>query len=263
MTTKTKERGLIVSDWEANAIREGRKTQRRQVAKLETDEAVFGWGCIGGQGFGFVVGPVTSRDDTRILRHPFGELGDRLWLREAWKPYACGDESAASMHIEYRADANDSRDNGRCITFEPDEFFDVVEKYINPTLTTEIEVLNEEHVINDGCEPVEERRTFIDPDKNPWRPSISMPRWAARTVVELVSVRVERLEDISEKDARAEGALAIWIDPETMDNLIPGHYSHREGFYDVWNNPNAKKGNPWKANPWVWVPEFKVIEGAA
>jgi hypothetical protein len=80
-----------------------------------------------------------------------------------------------------------------------------------------------------------------------WRPSIFMPRWASRLLLENVAVRVERLQDISDADILAEGF------PEDPP-------SYAEGFAAKWNEINPKY--PWESNPWVWVVEFKRIEAS-
>ena len=81
-----------------------------------------------------------------------------------------------------------------------------------------------------------------------WKPSIHMPRAAARLFLEVKSVRVERLQDISEKDAEAEGVgkLPSWAECGTF----------RRGYEALWNKLNAKRGYSWESNPWVWVYEF-------
>ncbi len=76
-----------------------------------------------------------------------------------------------------------------------------------------------------------------------WTPSIHMPRWACRLVLPLVSVRVERVQGITEEDAKAEG-----VEP------IKGSY--REGFREVWESIYGS----WDSNPWIWVAEWKEIE---
>lgn len=76
-----------------------------------------------------------------------------------------------------------------------------------------------------------------------WRPSIHMPRWASRITLEIVNVRVERLQDIRVDDARAEGVTAKW----------PVH-----GFRNLWQSINGF--GSWDANPWVWVVEFRNME---
>lgn len=85
-------------------------------------------------------------------------------------------------------------------------------------------------------------------DSKPWKPSIYMPRDAARIFLKVTSVRVERLQDISEEDAKAEGV-----------TLKFGH-TYREAFEELWESINGKK-HPWKSNPWVWVYEFERCEG--
>jgi hypothetical protein len=86
-----------------------------------------------------------------------------------------------------------------------------------------------------------------------------MPRWASRLTLEVTGVRVERLEDISETDAIAEGMDTI--------RFTPGDYSHptydlnksiaQNNFSSLWDSLYAKRGFGWDANPWVWVIEFK------
>lgn len=93
-----------------------------------------------------------------------------------------------------------------------------------------------------------------------WRPSIFMPRWASRLLDEIVSVRVERLQDISEADAKAEGA-AWRISP---GGDLAGAFEHanapigyRNHYREVWEGING--AGSWKANPWVWAVETKPI----
>jgi hypothetical protein len=80
------------------------------------------------------------------------------------------------------------------------------------------------------------------------RPSIFMPRWACRLVLELTDVRVERIRDISVADCRAEGA-----EGGDSTNEIGWRYS----FGSTWNALNEKRGFGWDVNPWVWVLSFR------
>ena len=86
-----------------------------------------------------------------------------------------------------------------------------------------------------------------------WKPSIHMPRAASRITLKITGVRVERLQDISEADAAAEGVAA----KVTNDCS----YSAREAFVALWESING--GGSWDANPWVWCVEFKRLEQAA
>ena len=84
-----------------------------------------------------------------------------------------------------------------------------------------------------------------------WRSSRFMPKWVARTWLEVVSVRPERLQDITEEDAIREGFKITGSDGRSH-----GH-QWNEIFRPVWDSINAKRGYPWVSNPWVWRIEFK------
>lgn len=88
-----------------------------------------------------------------------------------------------------------------------------------------------------------------------WRPSIFMPRWACRLVLEVVSVRVERLQGISESDATAEGV-------EMITSIDHGATDPRAAYKTLWDSLNAKRGHGWATNPWVWCISFKRQETA-
>lgn len=84
-------------------------------------------------------------------------------------------------------------------------------------------------------------------DTATWRPSIFMPRALSRITLEVVRVRVERVQDISDEDALAEG-------------LTFTHYSPiKQGFHWLWDDINEARGYGWAVNPWVWVIEFKRV----
>lgn len=91
-----------------------------------------------------------------------------------------------------------------------------------------------------------------------WRPSIHMPRWASRITLEITSVRVERLQDISEADAQAEG----WTRrPEVSTDPQVHKEAARDWFMDLWESINGP--GSWEANPWVWVVDLRSVEVAA
>jgi len=85
-----------------------------------------------------------------------------------------------------------------------------------------------------------------------WTPSIHMPRWASRITLEITGVRVERLNDISEEDAKAEGCKGH---PVYGHDGFPNGFAPKDEFKDLWQ---SIYGN-WDANPWVWVYEFRKI----
>lgn len=90
-----------------------------------------------------------------------------------------------------------------------------------------------------------------------WRPSIHMPRWAARIFLRVEDVRVERVQDITEEDARAEGVLS----PTALADLRHAFGDirpwHREAFAALWDSL-APAGSKWADSPWVWVIRFKL-----
>ncbi len=87
-----------------------------------------------------------------------------------------------------------------------------------------------------------------------WTPSIHMPRWASRILLEITDVRVERLHDMSEADAKAEGASPVTY------KITPPEAVYRVGFGDIWRGIYGQEN--WLSNPWVWVIEFKRIKEA-
>ena len=100
--------------------------------------------------------------------------------------------------------------------------------------------------------------------KDKWRPSIFMPKTACRIFLEITDVRVERLLDISEADALAEGVAHV-IDKVTgycgYDYMNGGYNlmtTAYKGFRSLWRKINGEKS--WNENPWVWVVEFKRID---
>lgn len=121
-----------------------------------------------------------------------------------------------------------------------------------------------------GYPPVYFYRADSDekPEDRKWKPSIFMPRAASRITLEITSVRVERLKDISEEDARAEGIIweqtsegAIFLAPGTKQSFNKKNMewgsTPREAYRFLWESINGK--GSWDKNPWVWVIEFKKL----
>ena len=95
------------------------------------------------------------------------------------------------------------------------------------------------------------------PDFDGWEPSTRMPRWASRLTLEVTSVRVERLQAITEEDARAEGVEpAVWLAP---NGEAVGEPTYRVGFETLWHKINHRRAS-WASNPWVWRVAFSGVE---
>lgn len=112
---------------------------------------------------------------------------------------------------------------------------------------------------------IEYRADNPDPLGARWRPSIHMPRWASRLLLEVTAVRVERLQDISEDDACAEGVqeldgtldeLALYARAKKMGECAT---DSRVWFAELWDSINGTRA-PWASNPFVWVVSFKRTE---
>lgn len=86
-----------------------------------------------------------------------------------------------------------------------------------------------------------------------WKPSIHMPRYASRLTLEVAEVRVQRLQEISESDAEAEGAWR-WAQDADEARVMD---TPREAFAHLWDSLNAKRGFGWDADPWVVAVSFK------
>ncbi|VGC30156.1 morphogenetic protein [Klebsiella pneumoniae] len=148
---------------------------------------------------------------------PFGSVGDRIWVRE---------------------------------TFQGPLFdFDLMDSYCKDSTPFE---KSEFCVYKADGVPAPE---FYDADDELhccWRPSIHMPRWASRILLEITDVRVERLKSISDRDALREGCSAA--DMKSGDCVA-------DVFARLW--ASIYGSDSWNANPWVWVIEFKRVEGGA
>jgi len=148
---------------------------------------------------------------------PFGTIGDQLWVRETWMPDAPRDGTWADVEFYGCKDAPLSL---------------IPEHYRKP-----------EHCLFNASWT---GAAFVG-----WTPSIHMPRWASRITLEITSIRVERLQDISEEDAEAEGIDYLRSIPDVDETL-----SAKELFSALWDSVY----HSWGENPWVWVIEFKRVE---
>ncbi|WP_175878843.1 hypothetical protein [Burkholderia sp. BCC0097] len=164
---------------------------------------------------------------------PYGYAGDHLWVRESFIAYG---------RWETRYSQKKERDEWH---------------FIDMTLDTGREYRF------DGAVPNAARGGALPT----WwrRPSIFMPRAAARTLLEVTGVRVERLQDINEADSIAEGVepyaiyggkVASWKGSPHRD---AAHETARAAYRDLWESLNASRGYGWAENPWVWVVEFKRL----
>ena len=244
-----KEQPIIMSSDSVRAILDGRKTQTRRAIKpqpkiISTHDGSMNLLQITGKA------PWFNGDPNHTC--PYGLVGDRLWVRETWRVF--GIYPGEPIEIQFKSDMKHASVNE-----------DATEDW-------EIKIWDQsvEELKKYGC-PCEsgEKYDISDFPGFKWRPSIFMPRWASRILLEITNVRVERLQDITEADVYAEG-----IDPDNWDYLGRSkseawrqealeHIKNGNiigAFKCLWNSINEKRGYPWSSNPWVWVIEFKVLE---
>lgn len=111
--------------------------------------------------------------------------------------------------------------------------------------------------VPDGRGRVVYRATSDELGEHKWKPSIHMSRWLSRITLEVTDIRVERLQDISEDDACAEGT---WTPCHCNEGCSICGESYLASFRHVWDAINAQRGFGWDINPWVWVIAFRRID---
>lgn len=210
-----KERPIIMGAESVLAILEGRKTQTRRVINPQPSVTYQWWRGLLRRGW-HGEGSTLFQADYPLRHMPKcrWQVGDRLWVRETWRVGMREDPYWRYKGVQYKADE-------LCPENEKDEL---------PLLVLP-----------------EAKDMEVSPS---WRPPMFMPRWASRINLEITDIRVERLPDISNKDAKAEGV---------QREVIAGHEYYLGNYHDLWNSLNAKRGYPWESNPWVWVVTFKQV----
>lgn len=235
-----KERPILFSALMVRAILDGRKTVTRRVVKFN----------IAGR-----IGPLAHQwhvdNPGAVTVCPYGQPGDRLWVRETF----CLE---TNFDVESAADYPPPFNDGRPIKWtDPYEYG---------------RVWHQPHYA--ATDPCPELDIGVEGPGCRWKPSIHMPRWASRITLEVTGVRVERLQDITPAQILAEG-VRIPATPEgralidistkhgpaaflpklsdaSPDDLLRAHWAA------LWVQINGI--DSWNANPWVWVVEFKRVE---
>jgi hypothetical protein len=241
------EKPILFSSAMIRAILDGRKTMTRRVVKpqpyIVNRCGYEAWQWDHGPGGAYTTWKA-SLDPLAFVGMacerrpcPHGRVGTHLWVRETWGQSVNKDGGAV---VVYRADGA-----AYGVLCDADGEGDPV-----------------------GLDSKRDEPAF-DLKSIRWRPSIHMPRWASRLTLEIVDVRVERLQSITEEDARAEGVGWMANENDTAGwhcgQPVPPHsgYSYRNRFRGLWDSLNAERDNgryAWAANPWVWVVGFMKQE---
>lgn len=213
-----KERPILFNTAMVQAILAGRKTQSRRALKYQPQRSDFLPNLCFPKNAAqakalYPAGWIYPNALDEILAMcPFGKVGEQLWVRETFQ----------GPLIDQGGDYPDGYEKPEFCVYAADGT-------AKPVFTNS----DEEEVCR-------------------WRPSIHMPRWACRIILEVTGLRVERLQDISEADACAEGC----DNSKSKAALAVGWYEKPiAAFRRVWE----QTGGDWNANPWVWVIEFKVL----
>ncbi|WP_122559744.1 hypothetical protein [Pseudomonas viridiflava] len=234
-----KERPILFSAPMVRAILSGQKTVTRRALNAQALKNI---------GYGVQLGECHELPSKGTLHPnsivyytdfcPYGQPGERLWVRETWSDV----NLQGAPGIAYRADG-DVRDLMEDAGFLDD---DGAFNYDDPrSKPYQFACWSED---------------LLGGKEGRWRPSIHIPRWASRILLEITAVRVERLQDISEDQARAEG-VRLYTDHAELgewwhvDGIETYSADPRKSFELLWTSVRGD----WNSNPWVWVVQFKRV----
>ena len=253
MTMNPAEHPVLFNGDMVRAIQSGMKTQTRRPIRPQPTESTYLSGDT-------LIDAVPGVLMARRIRSPFGAPGDRLWVRETWRP--CYSNGPLNWHVLYRADG--------------------------------VRIHREER----------EADLKYMRSGDHWRPNIHMFRWASRINLPITRVWVQRIQDISDEDAAAEGLSEFTIGHPKLQAVngfvaasmvlgfcnslpssrrrflatcgsaafagvsgwlagggnFPKSLTCRHGFALIWDSIYAKQGLGWDVNPWVWAAEFQTPE---
>lgn len=234
-----KERPILFNTEMVNAVVEGRKTQTRRIIKPQPvfkEGTGFHW-----KGAMYGIGSDYAETVSNFTNYscPVGRVGDRLWVRETF----------CMGRIE--------EDDNPFLWPKP--------LYVDNYEGQDAYPIYKQMVVKEN----------IVHEDVIWSPSIHMPRSASRIMLEITKIRVERLNDISEKDAIAEGVEPVVVPDNipveggyTRDNreMWKGYKNHarayrdtaKDSFMSLWQEIYGTQS--WDSNEWVWVVEFKRID---
>ena len=244
--TNRKARPILFSGPMVRALLEGRKTQTRRVCAdhIQVYDTVCPEATKTSFDFHFRNGigqPVLC---------PYGQPGDLLWVREGW---------AITTNVEHLHDRS-----------WPDRPFVNIEALDGINIEALDGIVHEAAIYRADGEWSWCDGDGFSTERSYWKPSIHMPRWASRLTLEITDVRVERLQDVSEEDAAAEGLLrgdplpeipeshgVIWSSGVgDLGSPFAWTRNPRQAFMDLWQSINGPAS--WDANPWVWALTFAV-----
>ena len=231
------DRPILFNAQMVRALFDDRKTQTRRVLNPQPKEMVL-----------------ADQEIMQLHKKTPYAVGDRLWVREAWRIGAWDVKPGGGVAVDYLAD-NHAR-----------------KEWLGGDMSDEMF----ERLVSQSQSDAKKSGQLVDryyeyawsPGNSPCRirPSTHMPRWASRTTLTVTDVRVQRVQDISEADAIAEGCRPFFDkeNPDKMQSpnggeieMLP-YMGPRVAFQRLWDSINAKRGFGWDENPWVMAVNFEV-----
>jgi len=233
MHSNSKERGMTFNAEMVRAILSGQKTQTRRIVKNQREGDCWSVKpaevqlCARHTHDWWL--PTGTKPYSSLPACHHGNVGDRIWVRETW--------GVVSHELD---------EDGRIQPWNPDR----------PATAIQEMPFGNGYYSGHAIYAADGDFTWGDDDgyedgRSCWKPSIHMPRAASRILLEITGVRVERLNDISEDDARSEGVMPKSLPAE---KLVGGKLAFAELWASIYGYEN------WQANPWVWVIEFKRVQ---
>ena len=222
-------KSILFTDEMVRSTLAGLKTKIRKPVKPQPDDdAKIMIGEMGSsKGVAFIGDSTSGGHVTRIVS-PYGQVGDRLWVRETF----CLEHQVEKDQLPPFDDRRPIRWEYEGMESDPEG----ADRWIQPHYR--------------ATDPTPQL-AYEDSDGEPtvrWKPSIHMPRWASRITLEITDIRVERVQEITEEEAISEGFFP--------DDGVSEVYC----FSEAWDSLYAKKGLGVDDNPWVWVLTFRRVE---
>ncbi|HDY6828293.1 TPA: hypothetical protein ACGTY9_004889 [Klebsiella pneumoniae] len=217
------ERGMIFNGEMVRAILDGRKTQTRRPVKFPVHDKNLGCELAGNE----LAGELSAGN---YLNSAFGKPGDRIWVRETWA--TLGNEDGCCVDWEGNLCKGDERPAARIYRASCEQRPGDYGLWSIPD--------------DAYWKPHTKEHKF----EGAWRPSIHMPRWASRILLEITGVRVERLQSITLGDTCKEVGCGLY-------DFRPATYG-----FQVWEElwKSIYGAESWNTNPWVWVITFRRVE---
>ena len=221
--TKPRELPILMHARSIEGILAGRKRQTRRILKPQPEGA---WAAPGRQS------------------GPYGAIGDLLYVRETWRPHSWPEGEPVT--VEFRDGTRVEADHYSVV-----EDFDRYSDW-------------EERVGRTACQQLEARGVMPDEagvytwegdSPLPWRPGIHLPKWCSRIWLRVTDVRVERVQEISVEDIRAEG---VRPGEQLGTDYRAYELAMRTAFRQLWGETNG--AGTWERNDWCWVVSFEVTE---